>query len=357
MVLASLLVLLLSLGTTESLISANFLRGNQATYLAEAGFERAMAHMVANPAMISTAPLNVTPLFTREPLGILGSYSVSYQASGPGTVLVESTGQGNRSAQRLLRAVVTILFIPTVALLAERAIVITGNSHVKGEFGSVHSNLALNITGGTIEHDATASGSVVGGGATIGGKQGAGFPRREIPRADPTALRSLADFILGDADVLEVKTGVIHPSGWLGWEVMQPGEWRNNSATPPNGVYFALKKISIDGSPGTLDLPWKATLIAGEEIAVNSGGVMTPAVQDLLIAGGRMITVVGPATLTGLLIANEVVELGGALTLTGSVVSKGGIKVSDDVVVSLEAPLRTPVKVTPWIVMWNLIGS
>jgi hypothetical protein len=357
MVLASLLVLLLSLGSSESLISANFLRGYQATYLAEAGFERAMAQMIANPSMISTAPPNFTSLFDRERLGMFGSYSVSYLANGPDTILLESTGQGSGSAQRLLRAVVTTRFIPSIALLAERAIAVSGNSQVQGELGSVHSNLALSVTGGRIEHDATASGSFSGGGATIGGKQGAGFPRRGIPRADLTALRSLADFILGDADILEVRTGVVHPSGWLGWELVGPGEWRNRSASPSDGIYFALKKISIDGSPGTLALPWKATLIAGEEIAVNGGAVMSPAVQDLLIAGGRMITVGGQATLTGLLIANEVVELGGTASLIGSAVSQGEVRVRDEVVVRLEGPLRTPFRIAPWVVSWSLISS
>ena len=356
MVLASLLVLLLSLGSSESLISANFLRGNQAAYLAEAGFERAMAQLVATPSMISAAPPNLTPLFNRERLGVFGSYSVNHQANGPDTILLESTGQGSGNAQRLLRAVVTTRFIPTIALLAERAIVISGNSRVQGELGSVHSNLALSITGGTIEHNATASGSFAGGGAAIGGKQGAGFPRREIPRTDLTALRSLADFILGDADILEVKTGIIHPAGWLGWELVRPGEWRNGSAGPTDGVYFALKKISIEGPSGTLALPWKATLIAGEEIAVNSGAVMAPAVQDLLIAGGRIITVGGPATLTGLLIADEAIELGGTVSLIGSAVSQGEVRVRDDVMIKLEGPLRTPFRIKPWVVSWSLIS-
>ncbi|HLC40333.1 MAG TPA: hypothetical protein VJO34_01750 [Methylomirabilota bacterium] len=357
MVLASLLVLLLSLGSSESLISANFLRGNQAAYLAEAGFERAMAQMIAAPSMISAARPDITFLFNRERLGGFGSYSVSYRANGPDAILLESTGQGSGNAQRLLRAVVTTRFIPSVALLAERAVVIRGNSRVQGELGSVHSNLVLDITGGTIGHDATASGSFAGGGATIGGKQGAGFPRREIPQLDLTALRPLADFILGDADILEVKTGIIHPSGWLGWELVGPGEWRNRSGDLQNGVYFALKKISIDGSPGTLALPWKTTLIAGEEITINGGAVMTPAVQDLLIAGGRMITAGGQATLTGLLIANEVVELGGTASLIGSAVSQGEVRVRDEVVVRLEGPLRTPFRIAPWVVSWSLISS
>ena len=178
MVLASFLVILLSLGTTESLISANFLRGNQATYLAEAGFERAMAQMVASPSMIATAPPNFTLLFDRERLAGFGSYSVSYRADGADTILLESTGQGSGNAERLLRAVVTTRFIPAVALLAGRALTISGNARVQGELGNVHSNMALSVTGGRIEHDATASGSFSGSGAAIDGKQGTGFPRR-----------------------------------------------------------------------------------------------------------------------------------------------------------------------------------
>jgi len=181
--------------------------------------------------------------------------------------------------------------------------------------------------------------------------------KREIPLIDPLSLRSQADFFLGETSIVETKTGLTHSPGWSGWELLGPGEWRNSGSGAPPGIYVALKKIFIEGDTGALPAPWQATLIAGEEVVITGAVVMTPALKDLLIATGRRILAQGRSTLTGLLIANEVVELGGALTLTGSVVSKGEIKIYDDVVVSLEAPLRTPFKVTPWIVTWNLIGS
>ena len=357
MVLGSLLLLILTIGSMESQISANLLRGSHALSLAEAGLERALAQMIASPLTVSTAPTSPAPLYDRELLGAFGHYSVSYHAIGPDTILVESTGAAQRNAERLLRAVITRSFVPSTALLAERAIVLTGSARVEGERGNVHSNGALSLTAGvSVEGQATASGSFTGEEATIGGKRGSGYPKQGIPSVDLQALRSMADFILGETTILEVSSGAIHPSGWLGWEAVRPGEWRNGGSEPPNGIYVASESILIDGSPGTSFSPWKATLIAGGEVRINGSSVMVPASQDLLIASGRTIRVEGDSVLTGLAVSNEMIELGGRVNLNGSAVSSGEIRVRDDVVLKMDGPLRNPFRVAPWVLAWALPG-
>lgn len=357
MVLGSLLLVILTIGSMESQISANLLRGSHALYLAEAGLERALAQMIASPLAISTAPSSPALLYDRELLGAFGHYSVNYRAIGPDTILVESTGAAQRNAERLLRAVITRSFVPSTALLAERAVALTGSARVEGERGNVHSNGGLSLTSGVIvERQATTSGSFTGEGATIGGKRGSGYPKQGIPSVDLPAFRSLADFILGETTILEVSSGAIHPSGWLGWEALSPGEWRNGGSEIPDGIYVASESITIDGSPGTSSSPWKVTLIAGGDVTINGSSVMVPASQDLLIASGRAIRVGGSSVLNGLAVANEMIELGGRVNLNGSAVSSGEIRVRDDVVVRMDGPLRTPFRVAPWVLAWALPG-
>ncbi len=395
-VLASLVTALLALGVTEPQISANLLRGQQATGLAEAGLERAIAHFQdpANKPAVDTACVTLpcgagATLWQDVALAGQGTYTVTWRPIAFATVLVESRGTtgGVLVAERTVRTVLTTQYDSRYAILA-REVEAGGNGRVLGSLGLVHGNEEVELTGSSwVAQTATTAGSTCAGcnADHVGNAPGSGTgrPEQPIPSISPASLLPKADFVFGD-DAVPLPagaTGCTSPTviprdqiyvraenrcvsfltdvRFLGWmpTARSAGSWSYSGVTtPPNGTFYASGEIRLQASPGTPGSPWKATLVAAS-VDIQGHPTIEPYMRDLLIVSGRVEIngTGGDATLAGAVVASGDVQLSGGLSLTGNVLSQGEVELKGNATITYSSKTRLPVTGALRIVSWSSV--
>lgn len=380
--LLSLALPLLQIGTIEPMIAGNILRANQARYVAETGAERGLAQLIATPSLIASASTTPTTLWSGQamPDGS-GSYTVTYQKQGWNAVMIQSVAAGQGSAQSVVRTVASNAYQNARGILAAQDLTISTTTNVQGALGSVHTNGNLTLSGTvSVAADATAAGTYTRSGAvTVGGVSGGGEAAVSVPTISPSSLSGQADYILervGNAGRIRVAaTGQTYSSGWNGWSYNRTSRvWSNSRTSIPGGTYYADQgSVTITGAAGTTASPWRATLIATNDITITGRVVMTPDsvtstdYADLaLLAGGDVLINLtsGSASLTGLIAANEQVRISGTVTVTGAVAAAGAASarstvtansVSGNVTISNSRQLKTPVTGPVRVLSWTTV--
>jgi len=319
--LGSLALALVSMGGTETQISANLLRSTQALDLAEAGAERGIAQFVTDPTPVDTAcspfcpnpPPAAQPLFGgAQPLGNLGTYTVTYRPIAPATVLIQSTGQTQiGGTQQIVQVIATTQWSSRYGVLSGQVEV---PGRVTGLFGAIHGNTQTQIAATSfIEQTATSSGpqcELCTTPGLVGNPAGSGpnKPTVTIPPLNPQSLLPKADYVLGDGTtvvngtlvpngtILIAATGQLVPQNtgiFTGWTGGSAGWTFTGNGNPPNGTYYASQQIHVQGDVGLNNTPWMVTLLAGTtteegQIEIQGNVHMVSALQDLLFVAGEV---------------------------------------------------------------------
>lgn len=305
--------------------ASNHKLSNQAFYVADAGIEAALVDLVSKnfdsvlvgPDGLKNTKDDGIPSFGSSVVFGGGAYAVKVRdnddgdgdpfADVDGKIFITSTGSIG-GAQQVVEALVSDQYIASHALLGQRGVKVKKNSSINGQRGSVHDNTKTEIkcegTGICIEKTATSSTDkcknctdpkLVGMPETSGGNK----PSVKIPKVSPMDFIKNADYILGDkGEILDGKTGAVlaadaKKTPWNGWTMGGRGEWINDSDAPPNGTYYASKRIRITGNPGALGAAWRATLIAGSaknkgKVEVRGDAVIEPDTPGLLFVAGKV---------------------------------------------------------------------
>lgn len=393
-VLVALVSAVLAIGVAEPRIAANFLRGNQAFGLAEAGAERAFGQFVADPTPVNSAcsPTCGKPvtLWSDAKLQNIGTYTVTYQPIAFAAVLTTSTGQttGTDKGQRTVLVVVTTEFTSEFAILSRKA-EIGGNGKVKGTIGAVHGNDSVELDGSaSIEKTATSHGKECDGCTDadhVGVPEASGpnKPEQTIPTTSPLAFLPKADFVFGDGktvvngvtvpekQVLIVATGQLVKEGdapFQGWKMHGAGEWQfSGGVTPPNGTFYASKEIKVTASPGTAEAPWQATLVAGNakeegKVEIEGNPTIKSYLDDVLVVAGES-EMKGSASLTGAVLATSLgdhlgeVKMEGNVNLIGNIVATGEVELKGKATVIYNSKTRTRLLGPPRIVSWTTVSQ
>jgi cytoskeletal protein CcmA (bactofilin family) len=352
-----LLAATLAMGTNEATIAANHLRGIQAQYVAESGFEAAFAALRATPASLTAAP--AAPAFADVPglsapganLAAVGTYTVQYQAAGPNTVLVVATGSTSvGGAQRRVHAMLARApFTSEHAILAGGNLSFSGNPNITGTCPNVHSNGNLAISGSPdIDGDADASGSYsVSGNPSVGGTSGGGRPYETVPAIVPLDFYNAAKTSLPASEVFNYKADgtVYNGAGTLvatvssgntyrewKYEPGSPTKWTISSNTGELGTYYFESDVNIAGSPGSAASPWRASILATGSIEVSGNPTMDDHLTDTALVAGKDVKITGNPTLQGLVGAAEQVQISGNVTLTGAIIAQDASATSGTVV-------------------------
>ena len=393
--LAGLVAALLSVGATETQISANLLRSTQAFNLAEAGAERAIAAFVVDSSLVGNAAATTT-LFTNQTLGSVGTYTVTYQPMGPFTVLVKSTGQsavGNLTQQ--VQVVVAVTPQNPFAIVGDDT-QIKDTASINGTGGKAHGNTKMTISGdGWVEITATStpttSTSCTGcaNSHNVGNLagSGAGKPSQTLPTASPLDYKDRADFLMGTDGKIKDQAGNVladcgtlsspgcPPGPFAGWYTnknsTEPGNWHYNGiGNPLDGMYYAPWELSIDSSPGTSSTPWKATLISGAEShpgeleLLGPTPYILPYYQGLLGVGGRVV-IQGGGVYAGTVISttksrqgvseHEPLKMSGA-TLNGQILADGQVLISGTATINYN-PAGGGLFSAPQIISWTRLAQ
>jgi Tfp pilus assembly protein PilX len=381
--LAGLVAALLSVGATESQISANLLRGTQAFNLAEAGAERAIAQFVADSSLVGNAtcspcPGALTTPFPNLTLGSVGTYTVTYQPIGPSTVLVKSTGTSSigNVAQNIQVVVTAVPGTPGSAVFGDD-VEITGTNTICGSGGSIFGNTKVVIAD-------QGNGNAAGNCGAGGNNGGSGGGNNKLPWIDKTAsapagatctlctdskhigvlsgsgtngtAQSLppnssitdaiykaanADFIMDSSGHITIQknppagynVGDVFTCGekpgctsgpFKGWyhKMSQPGDWHfEGSGTPPNGTYLAPLEISVKSTVGTALNPWKATLLVGDSTPAPGYPAGHPGEWEIYANNSFIVPAGNPLFPNLLGVGGTVLLEGTNTTLTGTLIS------------------------------------
>lgn len=354
-VLASLTGALLAVGSTESQVSSNHLRGTQAYFLAEAGLEDALNTLRDSAVTITSAPATLTSLpglsGASPTLAAFGSYTVEYQRLGGSTVRVVSTGRtASGSATKTLTAVFSNAFAIDAAIVAGTNFSIGGNAVVNGTCGNVHSNGDLSVSGSpSVGGSLTATGAYVDTGhAAIGGTAGGGQPAKAVPTIIPSSFLASAKTTVPANQIFQLKSNgqvldgydsmvqtVASGATYRGWRYTAgtPATWAVIGDTGYDGTYYVEGNATISGNPGTASTPWAASVIATGSILVSGSPEMNTHLPDTLFVSGLDVQISGSPTLgfNGLVAAHEQVSISGNMTLNGFIVAEGASSTSGTV--------------------------
>lgn len=265
-------------------------------------------------------------------------------------------------------------FVPSVAILTDGDLKISGNPSIDGAGGSVHANGDIELTGTpSIDGYASASGEcdgcvppAVGDAANSGG----GMPDREVPLIDPRENYVMSEYDLcPDATV---RTGPSYSAGggfvpnstltpctgqtvadtgpgteYRGWKMSgtdagnQGAKWDMSGNTGYDGVYYVYQgSAKVSGTPGTAAIPWNLTIMAeasaagaepghcphiGGDIEISGNPVMRrhDKAQPLHLIAGRDLEVGGNPGVSyeGVLAAHEQFSVSGNPAITGVIIA------------------------------------
>jgi Tfp pilus assembly protein PilX len=185
---------------------------------------------------------------------------------------------------RVLLSTANVSIIPATtlnpAILVDGDLAITGNINLWGDFGSVHANGDLEISGASaeVEQDATASGDFTANQHfDAGGKQGGDYSSVNLPLIDATQHAALADFILHDNGTKTLADGVTACGASCGNWSWSGTEWQITGNDADSGTFYVEGSVSISGSPkgpGNAAIPM--TLITTGSIKITGSPKLAP---------------------------------------------------------------------------------
>lgn len=288
-------------------------------------------------------------------------------------IVVRSIGTTATGARTVLDAEIGFIVFP--ALLTQGTLSLSGSSVISGQYGSVHTNNNLSLSGNTtIAQSATASGTLSQSGSpNVGGFKSGNQPVIPIPDLKPFPAAgdvlpqnffiSKADLVLVKnlADLTDAWTKLGYPVGSLpasvpangyairtsdhtvqdpstyGWSLSGTTWSPSGAAAGNNQAYFTYGDIDINGGTYTI------SIVATGHYHVNGNASFTPywagsraialpgiqppfAKVDLLFMAGTDFWMNGNAaetiTYNGVIYAGEQVKLLGNATFYGQVLAR-----------------------------------
>src|SRR3989475_8965294 len=141
--LTSLATLGVNLSQSQNLVSTK-----QAFQLAEAGVQYAEKYLNQHQPLWTTyASSTPQTLISSTTLTGLGSFTVSVQDGGNGSLQVTSTGTASNNAQAVITGLVVLgPYVPEDAVTVDQNLTISGNATLAGSNGGVHANGNLTIS-------------------------------------------------------------------------------------------------------------------------------------------------------------------------------------------------------------------
>src|SRR5437879_7458065 len=132
--------------------SHNLVSTKQAFQLADAGIQYAEKYLNQHQILWSTyaspTPQTLIPSTT---LTGLGTFTVSVQDGGNGSLQVTSTGTASNNAQALIAGLVVLgPYVPEDAVTVDQDLTISGSATIAGSNGGVHTNNNLTISGSPV---------------------------------------------------------------------------------------------------------------------------------------------------------------------------------------------------------------
>ena len=280
-----------------------------------------------------------------------GDDTVSVYIESEGLVLYDT---GNRYSTRNLRATaqVSTYFTPQTAIIAANDLEIAGSPSISGDYGSIHVNGDLVISGDpTIEISATSSdpygtsppsGVQITGSPTIAGEaidsseertvyssNQSGYLDAELPSFSPEDFEGMADYTLNSLGfVLDSTDTVVGSVNWMGWEYVStasPPFWQTSSDTPEGGVLYFETSVLIDDNPGFGADAWEASIISEESIELSGKANMklTEKTHNVLLLAGKDILIWGDSdqNLPGLIGTREQIQISGPANIHGVILA------------------------------------
>ena len=288
-------------------------------------------------------------------------------------LIVRSIGTAATGARTVIDAEIGFIVFP--ALLTQGSISLSGNSTISGQYGSVHTNTNLSLSGSTsIAQSATASGTISQSGSpSVGGFESGNQPVIPIPDLNPFPAAGDVlpqNFFISKADLVMVKNLTDLTDAWTklgypvaslpasvpasgyairtsdqtlqtpstyGWSLSGTTWSPSGAAAGNNQAYFAYGDMDINGGTYTM------TVVATGHYHVNGNAAFTPywagsraialpgiqppfAKIDLLFLAGTDFWMNGNAsesiTYNGVIYAGEQVKLLGNATFYGQVLAK-----------------------------------
>src|SRR2546428_2502455 len=358
--LTSLATLGVNLSQSQNLVSTK-----QAFQLADAGIQYAEKYLNQHQILWSTyaspTPQTLIPSTT---LTGLGTFTVSVQDGGNGSLQVASTGTASNNAQAVITGLVVLgPYVPEDAVTVDQDLTISGNATLAGSNGGVHANGNLTISSSPVistnaiayfNYTATGTPNVTGvaaGSQTIAA----------IPLMQASMFSASRDYLLSwDGNVYD-SSGIAQPlpgGTWNCWSFSSttsvqkkkkkkhisvlgptgPAIWTLSCPSTINGTLYFQTDVSIPTSLGTTQAPWITTLIAEGSIDLTAqsliarapisadGALFKAGTQNFLFISNEDIHIgsLSGGNLTGVVAAYEQVNIEGNPTMYGYVVAQDG---------------------------------
>jgi len=332
--------------------SQNLLGTKQAFQSADAGIQYAKKYLNQHQGLwgtyASSTPQTLIPTTT---LTGLGTFTVSVQDGGNGSLQVTSTGTASNNAQAVITSLVNLgSYVPEDAITVDKDLTIGGNATFAGSNGGVHANGNLTISNSpVISTNATAFLSyTVTGSPTVAGVAAGNQTVAAIPLIKAFSFYGSYDYRLSwDGNVYD-QAGFAQPlSGgmWNCWSfssTITSQTWTLSCNSPVNGTLYFQANVSIPVSVGTTQSPWVTTLITEGSIDITASSVVAraPTVADgalfksgtqnfLFISDGDIhIGSLSGGNLTGVVVVYEQVSVEGNPTMSGYIVAQDGANIS-----------------------------
>src|SRR5712691_1466575 len=345
--------------------SQNLVSTKQAFQLADAGIQYAEKYLNQHQILWSTyaSPTPQTLIPTTTLTG-LGTFTVSVQDGGNGSLQVTSTGTASNNAQAVITSLLNLgSYVPEDAITVDKDLTIGGNATFAGSNGGVHANGNLTIssspvisTNATAYFNYTATGTPNVTGVAAGSQTIAAIPLMQASMFKPSH-----DFRLSwDGHVYNQANIDQNPSGgtWNCWTSSSttsvqkkkkkkhvsgsgptgPAMWTLSCPSTINGTLYFETDVSIPTSVGTTQAPWITTLIAEGSIdltaqtvvarapTVPDGALFKAGTQSFLFISNEDIHIgsLSGGNLTGVVAAYEQVNIEGNPTMYGYVVAQDG---------------------------------
>ncbi len=276
--------------------------------------------------------------------------------------------------------------IPIGAVTTNGDLTISGNSTVTGACGNVHANGDLTLSGasGTVNGNATSTGTTDPGTATVTGVALSSQAEIIVPFLDVTEFKPYADYIFkADGNVYDDHDPAAGPigsgsgPGWNGWKYqIGPQKWVNNSGNDALDAFIYIEgNVSMNnGTAGTPGNKWELTLVAtgyvdvsGNDNIVNKRNPSHPVdIQNLYFIGGTDVKFNGNSgqTVQGVFYAIEQIDVSGNADMTGAIMAynianvenlvNGSNTISGNPTITYDCGLTTPTTtVVIDVVAWN----
>lgn len=352
--------------------SKNLVNAKQATYMAEAALNHANMHLhehIANWASYATTATQT--LIPSTSFAGVGSYTVTVKAAGAAggaqsALLLTATGSGLNNATKTITSVVAIESgnLQKNAFITGQSLVVSGSPIFTGASGGIHANGNLTISGNPrIATNAQASGTYTVTGSPTAWFSGGNQPYQTINSLTAWQLSGSYDYYFyycyNSVDSTyhgcvrdkywNLLADLANDQTWSCWKYKSysySGGWTWNSTlwvwvytpytytsfkwkatcTPPNGTYYAIGDVVIEGDNiGTSANPWITTILAYGSIKVESDNLVVRAptsadgslyktqTQNLLFVANMDVRIKGKAGqhFTGIMSAYEQVGISG----------------------------------------------